>query len=290
MTRGVTAGLAWCAVLVLAGPAEAGQRVELFGGLDTSPTTPAALFTIDYVPTLVFGTVTGGRARHALDLDGGRSAGFDVGVNWLPVPRAGVHVFVARIGHDLGGPSAPYALELRYLARQPPDYIEREYSLQQNVTWPASVGQAEIWRIGAGGLVRFGRRRADLSLTGGLLLTRLSGSFQPAGYYEYRLGGHSTIFYNEVLVSMDLEKAWHAGYHAGAELGLRATERVAFVTGIRVFGPDPEPIASVGAVLNEDRLPFPVPRPDIDVAIGGRPLVFDRLDRVVLRFGLRVGF
>lgn len=282
--------MAWCAALVLAGPAEAGQRVELFGGLTTNATTPAALFTVDYVPTLVFGTATGGRARHALDLDGGRSAGFDVGVNWLPMPRAGVHMFVARVGHDLGGPSAPYALELRYLARQPPDHVEREYSLQQNVTWPASLGQADIWRVGAGGLVRFGGRRADLSLTGGLLLTRLSGSFQPAGYYEYRLGGHSTIFYNEVLVSMDLDETWHAGYHAGAELGIHASERVAFVTGVRVFGPDPEPVARVGAVLNEDRILFSVPRSDIDAAIGGRPLVFDRLDRVVLRFGLRVGF
>ncbi|HEX9773764.1 MAG TPA: hypothetical protein VGA44_09890 [Steroidobacteraceae bacterium] len=290
MTRALTLGLAWLTASLPAASVEARQQVEVFGALTTSTTAPAAQFTVDYVPRLVFGTVTGGRARHALNLEGGRSPGFEAGLNWLPVPRAGLQVFVARSECDLGGANAPYSLELQYLARQPPDFVEREYSLQQSVTWPESLGDVGAWRVGVGGLARFSGSHADLSLSGGLLLTRLSGAFQPAGYYEYRLGGHSTIFYNEVLVSMALDEAWHPGYHLGAELGVRAGARVRFIAGLRLFGPSPVPLARVADVLNEDQMLFSVPRSDIEAAIGGRPVAFDRLDRVVLRFGLGVGF
>jgi len=288
MTRVVLVGVLSTAFFFSVGIPRAWAQVEVFGGLTVSLAPPAGVFETDYMPRLVYGTTTGGRAAHMLTLEADGRAGFDVGVNWLPNRHVGLQVLVERTGHALTGANVDYELAIDYLARLPPDYVERPYSSRRSLPWPDTTGDMTVWRVGANGLARFSGRWVDLTVSGGLVWTRVSGRFEQAGYYEYRLGGHSTLFYNDVLLDMTFDESWQAGFNVGAEAGLRAGRHVAFTAGIRFFGPALEPDVIVGEPLNF--VLFEVPRADIEAALGGKSATFDPWGSPVLRFGIRVGF
>ncbi len=288
MSRAACAGLIFLTILLPAAPAAAQPQVEVFGSLITPISAPTGVFITHYVPKLVYGTVTGGAATHTLNLEGDRRVGFDFGVNWLPSGPVGVQFLVERTSHSFGGANPDYQLAIDYLARQPPDYVERPYSSRRAFSWPDTTGQMAVRRVGANGLARFGGRAVDLTVSGGFLWSRVSGVFEQAGYYEYRLGGHSTLFYNDVLLGMAFDEAWQLGYNVGAEVGFRAGRQLAFTAGARFFGPSLEPQVVVGDILNT--VIFEVPRADIEAVLGGRRVEFDPWGSPALRFGVRVGF
>lgn len=264
------------------------SSVELFGSVTVTLSPPVGSYQTDYEPQLIYGTTTGGRAAHLLTLDAEGRAGFDFGLNWLSNNRFGLQLLVDRASHTLGGQNVNYELAFDYLARLPPDYIELPYSFRRSLPWPATSGEMTVWRVGANGVGRVAGRWVDLTVSGGLLWSKVSGRFEQAGYYEFRLGGHSTLFYNDVLLDMTFDESWQLGYNLGAEAGFRAGSHVAFTAGIRFFGPALEPEVIVGDVLNT--LIFDVPRSDIEAALGGKSATFDPWGSPVLRFGVRVGF
>ena len=96
------------ALLLVAMPAAAQSRLELFGAIPIPVTTVEGTFTSDYVPSLVNGgTAITGRGGQTLQLGGGRPLGWLAGANWLISPHAGVQVFVGRASHAIGGAKAP---------------------------------------------------------------------------------------------------------------------------------------------------------------------------------------
>lgn len=278
-----------CGLILLPLPqAFAQSRVELFGSLTIATSPPVGSYETSHPPKLVFGKAMGGRAGHLLTLAADRRVGIDFGVNWLPTRHLGVQFLVDRTNHALGGKNGDYELAIDYLARLPPDYIELPYRFRRSLPWPDTTGTMTVWRVGTNGIGRVAWPRVDLTVSGGLLWSKVSGRFEQAGYYEYRLGGHSTLFYNDVLLDMRFDESWHLGYNLGAEVGIRASRRVALTAAIRFFGPALEPDVVVGDVLNT--LIFEVPRSDIEAALGGRTARFDPWGNPVLRFGVRVGF
>lgn len=152
------------ALLSVAMPVAAQSRLELFGAIPIPVKTVEGTFTSDYVPPLVNGgTVVSGRGGQTLQLDGGRPLGWFAGANWLMTPHAGVQVFVGRASHAMTGTNAPHQLQLTYLARQPPDYVEREYTYSREFDSPETSGTYTMWRVATNGLWRVRRGGVDVT-------------------------------------------------------------------------------------------------------------------------------
>jgi hypothetical protein len=288
MARASLVSLASAVLVLTTSPAVAQSSIEVFGGLTVTLSPPAGSYEIDYEPKLIFGTATGGQATHTLTLDTTGRAGFEFGVNWLPTKHAGLQLLVDRMSHTLGGSNPDYQLALDYLARLPPDYVQLPYSAGYSLRWPDTSGEMTVWRVGANGLARFGGRPVDLTISGGLMWSRVSGVFEQAGYYDFHLGGHSVLFYNDVLLDMRFAEGWHLGYDLGIDAGFHVGGHAALLAGVRFFGPSLEPDVLIGDTLNS--VNFEVPPADIEAALGRKQARFDPWGSPMLRVGLRVGF
>lgn len=283
----MTRVVAVLSLVLMAAPAAAQSRVELFGSFAVPARVVTGTFTSDYEPLLINGGTATGRAGQALQLQGGRPKGLLAGVNWLPGRRLGVQLFASRASHPIGGANVPNQVRLTYLTRQPPDYIEREFTYQQSVDWPDTEGTFTLWRLGANGLVRLGGERVDLTLTGGLLLSHLRGYFDKASYVEFRMGGHSTLFYEEALARLRFSDSWRAGYNAGVDVAIATGRHVALTAGVRLLS-SPARTAVVAEILNADQLIFEVPLTRVQEHIATQPAVFSQTGTLVFAIGLRV--
>lgn len=275
-------------VLLVALPVDAQSRLELFGVIPIPTAAVEGTFTSDYVPALVNGgTVVSGRGGQTLQLDGGRPLGWLAGANWLITPRAGVQVFVGRASHAISGANAPHQLQLTYLARQPPDYIEREYTYDREFDSPETTGTYAMWRVATNGLWRVRRGGVDVTLSAGVLLSRLQGYVDEVSYFEFRLGGHSTLFYEEARARLRLSDEWHAGYNAGGEVAIAIATRVAVIAGVRVMSAPPTR-AVVAELLNADQMVFLIPRERVQANIATQPAGVSRWGGPAITVGVRV--
>lgn len=275
-------------LLFFALPAAAQWRLELFGSIRVPVTAVEGTFTSDYVPSLVNGgAVITGRGGQTLQLDGGRPLGWVTGVNWLITPRAGVQVFVGRASHGIVGANAPHRLQLSYLARQPPDYVEREFTYDRVIDSPDTAGKYAMWRVATNGLWRVRRGNVDVTLSAGALFSRLQGYVDQVSYFEFRLGGHSTIFYEEALARLRFSGRWHVGYNAGGEVAMAVATRVAVVAGVRLMS-SPASSAVVVELLNADQMIFAIPTERVQEHVGTRPVRFSRWGGPAITLGVRV--
>jgi hypothetical protein len=275
-------------LLALAAPALGQPRIEVLVAGALPVREAQGTFTSDYTPALVNGgTATGGRAGQTLQIGAGRPRGFLLGVNWLITPRAGLQLTVDRASHAISGANAPNEVQLTYLTRQPPDYIEREYTYAQTTAWPDSRVAFTRWRMAASGLWRITGRRADLTLTGGVVFSRMQGHVDEASYLEFRLGGHSTIFYEEALARLRVDDTWRAGVNAGADLAIPLGRRVAVTAGVRLAA-SPSTIAITPEILNADRMIFEIPLERVQEHLGTHPIRMRQWDTPVLTVGVRL--
>jgi hypothetical protein len=285
MTR-VTVGALF--VIALAAPALAQSRIEVIGAGLLPARDVRGTFTTEYIPALVNGgTATGGTAGQTLQIDAGRPRGFLLGVNWLVSGRAGIQVSVDRASHAIGGANAPNRVQLTYLTRQPPDFVEREFTYDQSVAWPDTRGSFTRWRIATSALWRLNGRRADVTLTGGVVFSRLRGHVDQASFIEFRLGGHSTLFYEEALARLRFDDAWHAGVNAGADVAVPLGRHVAITAGVRLTS-SPSAITIAPEILNADRMIFEIPPERVREHLGTHPARFRQWDTPVVTFGVRL--
>lgn len=284
----VRASLLALSLLLVAAPVAAQSRLELFGALTVPVTTVEGTFTSDYVPSLVNGgTVISGRGGQTLHVDGGRPLGWLAGANWLITPHAGVQVFVGRASHAISGANAPHQLQLTYLARQPPDYVEREYAYDRDFDSLDTAGTYAMWRVATNGLWRERRGGVDVTLSAGVLFSRLQGYVDQVSYFEFRLGGHSTLFYEEALARLRLSEAWHVGYNAGGDVAIPIAARVAVIAGVRVMSA-PATRTVAAELLNADQMIFAIPVERVHTNIATQPVRFSRWGGPSITLGVRV--
>lgn len=276
------------ALLLAAMPVAAQSRIELFAAIPIPVTTVEGTFTSDYVPSLVNGgTVVTGRGGQTLHVDGGRPLGWLAGANWLITPHAGVQVFVGRASHNIVGTNAPHQLQLTYLARQPPDYIEREYAYNREFDSPNTAGTYAMWRVATNGLWRMRPWGVDITLNAGVLFSRVQGYVDQVSYLEFRLGGHSTLFYEEARARMRLSGGWHVGYNVGGDVAIPVATRVAVIAGVRMMSA-PATTAVTAELLNADQMIFAIPLDRVQSHIGTSPVRFSRWGGPAITLGVRV--
>jgi hypothetical protein len=138
--------------------------------------------------------------------------------------------FVANAG------SGPYEIAFQYQARQPPDYVPRDYTLMRSGPWgpvEASFHHATV-SANAAALVN-PRRRVRGTVSGGLSLGAVSGRLAPVGYTTFRLGGHAVLFSEEYGVEVAFVRTMAVGLNAGGDVEIPLSARTAVTLGGRLL-------------------------------------------------------
>jgi hypothetical protein len=196
-------------------------------------------------------------------------------------------VLVSRASHGVAGANLPHRLQLTYVSRQPPDLVEREFTYDRLIDSPDTSGSYAMWRVATNGLWRVPLKSLDITMSAGIAVSQLEGYIDQASYFEFRLGGHSTIFYEEALARLRLAGTWRVGYNAGVDLAIPVAPRVAVTAGVRVT-PSPATVAVTPELLNADRMIFAIPVERVQAALGTEPVRFRRWGGPAITLGIRV--
>ena len=213
------------------------QTVEVAGGSGLAGGSGDGAFTSTYAPPFPFVEHTG-RASQQLTLQRDAAPVLWASLTWF----GGAHVgFEGRVDYrhpGLHGVNGPYAVTLTYIARQPPDFIARQYSYDSSTEWPDTSGHIGQLNATAALVLRVGAPKGpSLRLLAGGGLTRVQGRFEPVGYTTFSLGGHSVLVADEHRLSMRLGSATTIGLATGAELHVPVGGHAALVLGWRLFVP-----------------------------------------------------
>lgn len=191
-----------------------------------------------------------------LRLDGANTVGVEGGGNLLPGRSLGVQVLVGYDRFDLGGRDDPYAMRLDYTSMQPPDYVPRQFTVQQSIAWPDTTGTVQQWTLAINGVARWTRgRRWAGTLSAGLAYFNVRGTARSLGYSEAFLGGHSVLFLDNYKMSFDLAPAGSVGFDAGGSVDLLLAGRLSLTADARYFtGADLAPAVIVRDIVNPDEV------------------------------------
>lgn len=234
------------------------ERVEFWGGFSGIVTSASGSLTSTYAPPLVAGTAVTSSAGQTLVLDGTHGWGWQAGVNVFPTKHVGAQIFFDRGRVDLGGANGPYSTSLTWISRQPPDYQPRTLTTAASTPWPDTSGSLSQSTVGLNAILRTATtHRVSASVSGGFSYYRITASAQPLGYTEYHLGGHSTLFSDEMHLLWDTESTGAVGFNAGGDLSVALSRQLSAVVGYRYLGARAVDLpVRLTAVTNPDQVAF----------------------------------
>ena len=236
---GVLLGALWLPGSAAAQPgASAGPaRVEIWGGLAVAAPASGGTLDMAYAPPMrLGGTPLESRASQTLAVDTGTALGLDAGINVFFSRVFGVQAAVFATSADLSGVNGDFHGFLRYIAMQPPDYQPREYTYERSSPWDDTAGTLRRRSVSFGGVVRWGvGRSVGGTVAGGVDIACLTGEIESAGYQQFVLGGHSTLFpvMHRVRVRPAERERLYSPY-VGADAHVALSRWVALSGGIRV--------------------------------------------------------
>jgi hypothetical protein len=188
----------------------------------------ATTYVSNYTPPFQYVEHTSA-ATQTLPLDAGTGPGVLLGLE----RRLGRHVGLQLSAHygeaDLSGAPDHYELSMRYTSRPPPSYEPVEVSVQRSEAQPDAEGRLKTLAV-ALDLVAWADLGAHgrLGLAAGPAWLRTKGRAQSLVYTAYFMGGHSTSFYQDYLVSFEfpantlgLDVGGFAEVDLGHRMGLR---------------------------------------------------------------------
>jgi hypothetical protein len=176
----------------------------------------------------------------------------------LGVERAlGRHVGLQLSAHygaaSLSGTPGQYDLRMRYTSRPPPSYEPVEVSLKRSEAQPEAEGRLKTLGV-AFDFVAWTKlgARARLGVSAGPAWLRTKGRAESLVYTSYFMGGHSTAFSQDYLVSFEFPASTlglDAGVFAEVDLGRRAGLRF----DLRYFrGPERDADVTLREIVNAD--------------------------------------
>jgi len=227
-----------CLMLVAAwrAPVKA-QTVEVAGGSGLSSGKGEGSFASSYSPPFPFVEHTSLASQEVTAERDGAPVMW-ASLTWFPAAHVGVEGRVDYRRSGLHGANGPYVVSMTYIARQPPDFIAREYAYDSSADWPETSGHTGQLNATAAVVLRVGAPKGPtLRLLAGGGLTSVRGRFEPVGYSTFSLGGHSVLFADEHRLSMRLGSATTIGLATGAELHVPVGGHAALVLGWRLFVP-----------------------------------------------------
>jgi len=212
--------------------------------------------TSTYAPPLLPAGDFSSRGGQTLTLDPHRALGFDAGVNIFPSRHIGLQIAASRTSADLAGANGPYAFELTYVSRQPPDSTPQTFTIQQSIPWPDTTGSVSVLTASLNVIVRVGAAdHVNATASGGVSYGRIGGTVQQVGYTTFRMGGLAVLFSDEYHLAISLGGASVVGVNAGGEINIPVHRRTAVLIGYRYFAaPALDVPVRVSSILNADEV------------------------------------
>jgi hypothetical protein len=109
-----------------------------------------------YAPLFFYGTVVSAVSEQTMDVSARGGGSISFGAALFLGGRFGVRLSTIGFEASVSGTTSPDRVSMTYVARQPPDYVAREYSIESESKIPAPYGQQRtraysldlIWRLG----------------------------------------------------------------------------------------------------------------------------------------------
>ena len=241
------------------------SRVEAWGAFALVPSTGTGTLESNYAPEVTSAPDARGHLGQTLTLRPATGRGAEFGSNLYLSRHVGIQVFASRTSVDLAGSNTPYEVTLEYTSRPPPTNQPVPVQIAWIVDWPDTAGRLRQWSVGAGPAVRWQGRRTVLVLSGGLAWTRLSGDAGPLGYTTFALGGHSTLFAQDVRVRAALAPSTTLAGFAAAALDVGIGRHAAITVGLRTLvAPEMHAGSTISAVIDGTGGVTPTAVADID--------------------------
>jgi hypothetical protein len=264
---------------------------EIFGGVGVSSGLAEQTYTSRYTPPFNPQSDAEGVAGQRLTLNEDQRTGFDFGVNLFPHRFVGIQLLAARTAGGISGTSTPYEFLLRYMARQPPQYERKQYTVESSREWPAPTGTLTRWDVGVNAVGRWAAGRiVGGTVSGGLAYYHVDGSFERLGYTTSRLGGHAVLFPDTYELSVGMGPSDGMGLNGGASLDLILHRNLALTADYRFFrGSEVEAEVHVTGVVNKDQIIQMESVMEIQEKMAPAPIAVP-VNHSRLRFGLKLRF
>ena len=172
-------------------------RAELWGGLAVAMPVSNGTLTLDHEPPMrLGGTPLESRAHQVLNVETGVGRGMDAGANVFFNRVFGVQAAFTAASADVSAVNGDYDTYLRYISLPPPDYRPTENTIAASTSWEPTAGTLGRRSLAVGGVVRWrsATGRVGGTLAGGVDVEWVTGELDSAGYTQFILGGHSTLF------------------------------------------------------------------------------------------------
>jgi hypothetical protein len=253
----------------------------------TAPTF-ATTYVSDYSPSFQYVPHTSA-ATQTLPLDADAGPGLLVGIERSLGPHLGLQ-FSAHYGEaDLSGASGLYDLSMTYTSRPPPSYQPVEVTVKRSEAQPGAEGRLKTLAV-ALDLVAWADLgpHGRLGVSAGPAWLHAKGLAESLVYTAYHMGGHSTSFYQDYLVSFEfpastlgLDVGGFAEVDLGRHVGLRLDARY-------VWGPEQDTEVTLREIVNADEVIWSADLADIQTGLAPAPVRVDpSFSRVALALSFR---
>lgn len=228
-------------------------------------------------------------ATQTMPLDAGKGPGVLVGLERTLGRHVGLQLSAHYAEADITGAPGQYDLSMRYISRPPPQYEPVEVSLHRSEAQPGAEGRLKTLAV-ALDLVAWADLGAHgrLGFSAGPAWLRTKGRAESLVYTAYHMGGHSTSFYQDYLVSFEfpastlgLDLGGFAEVDLGRRVGLRLDVRYC-------RGPEHDADVTLREIVNADEVIWSTDLADIQAGLAPAPVrVSPSLFRAALAVTLR---
>ena len=228
-------------------------------------------------------------ATQTMPLEAGKGSGVLVGLERTLGRHVGLQLSADYGEADITGAPGQYDLSMRYTSRPPPSYEPVEVSVRRSEAQPEAEGRLKTLAV-ALDLVAWADlgSRGRLGVVAGPAWLHAKGRAESLVYTAYHMGGHSTSFYQDYLVSFDfpadalgLDMGGFAEVDLGRRVGLRLDVRYC-------WGPEQDADVTLREIVNADEVIWSADLADIQAGLAPAPVrVSPSLFRAALAVTLR---
>jgi hypothetical protein len=212
-------------------------------------------------------------ATQTMPLDAGKGPGVLVGLERTLGRHVGLQLSADYGEADITGAPGQYDLSMRYTSRPPPQYEPVEVSLHRSEAQPGAEGRLKTLAV-ALDLVAWADLGAHgrLGISAGPAWLHTKGRAESLVYTAYHMGGHSTSFNQDYLVSFDFP-ADALGLDMGGFAEVDLSRRVGLRLDVRYcWGPEQDADVTLREIVNADEVIWSAELADIQAGLAPAPV------------------
>jgi hypothetical protein len=227
-------------------------------------------------------------ATQTMPLDAGKGPGVLLGIERALGPHVGLQLSAHYGEADLSGAPGQYDLRMTYTSRPPPSYEPVEVTVKRSAAEPGAEGRLKTLAV-ALDFVAWADlgAHARLGVAAGPAWLHTKGRAESLVYTAYHMGGHSTSFYQDYLVSFEFP-ADALGLDAGGFVELDLGRHVGLRLDLRyVWGPERDADVTLREIVNADEIIWTAELADIQSGLAPSPV---RVDPSLFRAAVALTF